>query len=107
MILGALLSKGVQFKLKNLRKTGSVTHPFWDRVVFKKTRALLGGNVTDITTGSAPINKDTLELANVTSCLIVVEGWGMTENCAVGSRFERRQMIGQVQGQWHGAALLN
>jgi long-chain acyl-CoA synthetase len=86
-VLGALLSKAIQVKLKNLRETGSVTHPFWDRVVFKKTRALLGGNVTDITTGSAPINKDTLELHQ---CHLlrehVIEGWGMTENCAAGSR---------------------
>lgn len=85
-VLGALLSKGVSVKSKNLRETGSVTHPFWDRVVFKKTRAILGGNITDITTGSAPINKDTLELINVIFCVSVVEGWGMTENCAAGSR---------------------
>lgn len=85
-VLGALLRKGVEAKLKNLRETGSVTHPFWDRLVFNKTRALIGGNVTDITTGSAPINKDTLELLNVILCVSIIEGWGMTENCAAGTR---------------------
>jgi long-chain acyl-CoA synthetase len=58
----------------------------WDRLVFKKTRALIGGNVGDITTGSAPINKDTLELLNVIFCVSIIEGWGMTENCAAGTR---------------------
>lgn len=61
-------------------------HPFWDRVIFKKTRALLGGNLAYITTGSAPINKDTLELLNVIFCVSIVEGWGMTENSATGTR---------------------
>jgi long-chain acyl-CoA synthetase len=72
--------------LKTLRETGSAIHPFWDRLVFKKTRALLGGKITSITTGSAPINKDTLELLSIIFCLTVIEGWGMTENCAAGTR---------------------
>ena len=67
-----------------VEEPGLVTRPFSGRVVFKKTHP--GGYVTDITTGPAPINKVTLGLANVIFYVRGIEGWGMTENCAAGSR---------------------
>jgi long-chain acyl-CoA synthetase len=35
---GAIFRRAVQTKLDNLHSTGAVTHPLWDRLVFKKVR---------------------------------------------------------------------
>jgi long-chain acyl-CoA synthetase len=35
---GAIFRRAVQTKLYNLRTTGVVTHPLWDRLVFRKVR---------------------------------------------------------------------
>ena len=35
---GAIFRRAVQTKLDNLRTTGVVTHPLWDRLVFRKVR---------------------------------------------------------------------
>lgn len=40
-IKGALFKKAVQTKLEWLRKTGGVTHAFWDRLVFRKVMSFL------------------------------------------------------------------
>ena len=39
-IRGALFRAAVDAKVRNLRETGALTHPLWDRLVFKKVRAL-------------------------------------------------------------------
>ncbi|SRR6266403_2116448 len=35
---GAVFRRAVQTKLDNLHLTGALTHPLWDRLVFKKVR---------------------------------------------------------------------
>ncbi|KAH9817211.1 hypothetical protein DFH28DRAFT_1081430 [Melampsora americana] len=42
---------GFQSKLERLRTTGSITHPFWDRLVFNKVKEALGGRVKLIAYG--------------------------------------------------------
>ena len=79
---GKLLSKAVQVKLDNFYKTGAITHAFWDRLIFRKVRALLGGRVQFMITGSAPCRKDVLALLRVALCVDVREGYGQTENSA-------------------------
>lgn len=36
---GDIFRRAVAAKMENLRTTGKVTHPLWDRIVFKKVRA--------------------------------------------------------------------
>lgn len=79
---GKLLTKAVNAKLANYEATGAITHPFWDRLIFRKVRALLGGRVQFILTGSAPCRKDVLSLLRVALCVDVREAYGQTENCA-------------------------
>lgn len=43
-------------KLDNWRKYKRITHPVYDRLIFNKIKAKLGGNVRFCVTGSAPIN---------------------------------------------------
>jgi long-chain acyl-CoA synthetase len=49
-----------------------------DRLVFKKIRAALGGNVKFSITAAAPLDKGILEFFNAAGVLLL-EGWGMTE----------------------------
>ncbi|KAI3625551.1 hypothetical protein CBS9595_000912 [Malassezia furfur] len=79
---GFLLRRAVNAKIKNYDETGAITHPFWDRLVFRKVRALLGGRINFMFTGSAPCRPDVLRLLRVALCVDVREGYGQTENCA-------------------------
>lgn len=83
---GALFRKAVQTKLDQLHKTGVTTHAFWDAIVFRKIRAVLGGNVLLIVTGSAPISGLVVDFLKIAFCCQVIEGYGMTENCGTCTR---------------------
>ncbi|KAG6379112.1 long-chain-fatty-acid-CoA ligase [Boletus reticuloceps] len=79
---GALFRMAVQAKLDQLHKTGINTHPLWDFLVFSKIRAVLGGNVTLVSTGSAPISAEVIDFLKIALYCEVIEGtYGMTENC--------------------------
>lgn len=80
-----LLRRAVESKLAYHDVDGQVTHAFWDRLVFRKVRALLGGNVELIISGSAPIRPEVLKLLRVALVADVREGYGATENMATVS----------------------
>jgi long-chain acyl-CoA synthetase len=87
-----LLRQAIQAKLDRYRETGNNDHPFWDRVVFRKVRnsicwpyqsvfiyymqvrALIGGNVVGITSGSAPVSRDVFDLIKIAFGGKVIEG---------------------------------
>ncbi|TFK55189.1 acetyl-CoA synthetase-like protein [Heliocybe sulcata] len=77
---GTLFKKAVEAKLHRLRTTGINTHAFWDRLVFRKVVAALGGNLKMVTCGSAPISPDVMDF------LKIALAYGMTENGATCSR---------------------
>ncbi|WFD01937.1 long-chain-fatty-acid--CoA ligase [Malassezia obtusa] len=79
---GFLLRRAVETKLKNYDETGAITHAFWDRLVFRKVRAMLGGRLEVMFTGSAPCRADVLKLLRIALCVDIREGYGQTENCA-------------------------
>lgn len=56
--------------------------PFFDKLVFSKVKARLGGHVRMILTGGAPIAPHTEEFLKVCFCAPVVQGYGLTETCA-------------------------
>ncbi|WRT65995.1 uncharacterized protein IL334_002946 [Kwoniella shivajii] len=76
---GALLKKAVDAKLHNWRTTGSVTHPLYDALVFRKIRALLGGQLVYMCSGAAPLTSDVHEMLKICFGCEVVQGYGMTE----------------------------
>jgi len=83
---GFLFRSALEAKLKRLHETGDNTHAFWDKLVFRKIQAVIGGNAKLITCGSAPISVDAMDFLKVAFSCEVVEGYGMTENCATCTR---------------------
>jgi len=77
----SLVTRAINSKLYYLKKDGCMTHRFYDALVFNKTKALLGGKVKMMITGSAPIAQDVLEFLKIAFCAPICEGYGMTESC--------------------------
>ncbi|KDD76920.1 AMP-binding enzyme [Helicosporidium sp. ATCC 50920] len=80
----ALFNWGYGRKLDALRK-GAAAHkaaPIFDRLVFSKVAAGLGGRCRFIISGGAPIAQHVEEFLRVTMCCGVIQGYGLTESCA-------------------------
>ena len=52
----------------------------WDSIVFKKAKGILGGRVRAMSSGSAPIDKDVLDMLKICFCCPIVEAYGLTES---------------------------
>ncbi|KAF9648062.1 long-chain-fatty-acid-CoA ligase [Thelephora ganbajun] len=83
---GVLFRRGVAAKLERLKQTGDHTHPFWDKLVFNKVRAIIGGRVDLVGSGSAPLNPEVLDFLRVALVCNLIQGYGMTENCGTCTR---------------------
>ena len=71
---GALFRRALQAKLDRFHATGELFHPVWDRLVFRKVRAALGGNVDLISSGSAPMSKNAINFLKVAFSVQYLEG---------------------------------
>ncbi|KAI9458025.1 acetyl-CoA synthetase-like protein [Russula earlei] len=78
---GAIFRRAVQAKLDNLRATGAITHPLWDRLVFKKIQAVLGGNIKLVVSGSAPISAEVLDFLRIALSCRILEGETFRLSC--------------------------
>jgi len=74
-----LLRKGIKSKLANLHKNGTTKHCFYDKLIFRKMKARLGGRVRICITGSAPISKEIIDFLKICFCSDILEGYGQTE----------------------------
>ncbi|KAG9440845.1 hypothetical protein H6P81_021010 [Aristolochia fimbriata] len=85
---GALKKKLFQFaydhKLKNMKKgfKQDEASPFFDKLVFNKIKEGLGGQVRIMLSGAAPLPQHVEEFLRVTSCSILLQGYGLTESSA-------------------------
>lgn len=77
-----LVNSAVTTKVANYENGKGVTHCFYDKLVFSKVKALLGGKVKVMLTGSAPIDGSVLKFLKCCFCCPIIEGYGMTETCA-------------------------
>lgn len=60
--------------------------PWWmDAVVFSKIKERLGGRVRLILSGAAPLSAELHEFLEICFCAPVVQGYGLSETCAVTS----------------------
>ncbi|ORX52029.1 acetyl-CoA synthetase-like protein [Hesseltinella vesiculosa] len=85
--VGRISRFALDAKVKRMREGHGVFHPVWDRLLFNKVRAVLGGRIRCIITGSAPIAAEVLDFYRVALCATVMEAYGSTENtgCATGT----------------------
>ncbi|KAM6987627.1 long-chain-fatty-acid--CoA ligase 3a isoform 2-T2 [Tautogolabrus adspersus] len=75
------------YKLEQLTKGYST--PLCDTLVFRKVRALLGGQTRVLLSGGAPLSAATQRFMNVCFCCPVGQGYGLTETCGAGTISER------------------
>ena len=77
--IGKLMQKAIATKLANLEKTGQVTHTIYDALIFKKMKAVLGGEVRIMLTASAPLNLKVANFFKIAMCCPMMEAYGQTE----------------------------
>ena len=81
-VKGWLVNKAIKSKLENYKNGEGINHCFYDKIVFSKIKAMFGGKVRLMLTGSAPISADVLDFLKVSFCCDILEGYGMTETSA-------------------------
>jgi len=80
-----LFNMALNSKKKDLKKGIVRNNTIWDKLVFKKPQEALGGRCRLITTGSAPISSSVLSFLRCIVGCPLLEGYGQTENCGVGT----------------------
>ena len=74
-----LLDWGIAKKMNNLQGYAQTTHSVYDPLIFNKFKAVLGGRVRIMISGSAPISTEVLEFLKIAFCCQILEGYGQTE----------------------------
>ncbi|CAB4022457.1 Hypothetical predicted protein [Paramuricea clavata] len=70
-----LFNKAFASKMADLEKGQIYNNGFWDKLVFRKVQAILGGNVSVIGTGAAPIEAKVLTFLKVVfGCWVCIYG---------------------------------
>ncbi len=59
--------------------------PLWNAIAFRKVQALIGGRVSVMISGSAPLSKETQRFAQTVFACPVRQGYGLTETCSAGT----------------------
>ncbi|KAL6640437.1 hypothetical protein ACP70R_021560 [Stipagrostis hirtigluma subsp. patula] len=71
--------------------------PMWDKLVFNKIKARLGGRVRLMTSGASPLSSDVMEFLRICFGGEVLEGYGMTEtSCVISTMDIGDKLIGHV-----------
>uniref|UniRef100_A0A2K6Q1W9 Long-chain-fatty-acid--CoA ligase n=1 Tax=Rhinopithecus roxellana TaxID=61622 RepID=A0A2K6Q1W9_RHIRO len=81
-----LLNLAVASKFKELQKGIIRRDSFWDKLIFAKIQASLGGRVRIIVTGAAPISAPVMTFFRAAMGCQVYEAYGQTE-CTAGCTF--------------------
>uniref|UniRef100_A0A671T365 long-chain-fatty-acid--CoA ligase n=2 Tax=Sinocyclocheilus anshuiensis TaxID=1608454 RepID=A0A671T365_9TELE len=77
-----LFKRAYDYKLEQIKK--GYDAPLCN-ILFKKVRALLGGNVRMMLSGGAPLSPATQRFMNICFCCPVGQGYGLTETCGAGT----------------------
>ncbi|XP_060179278.1 long chain acyl-CoA synthetase 6, peroxisomal-like isoform X3 [Lycium barbarum] len=72
---------------------GKNSFSIWDRLVFNKIKARLGGRVRYMVSGASPLSPDVMDFLRVCFGCQVVEGYGMTETSCVISNMDQNDIL--------------
>ncbi|XP_078436220.1 long chain acyl-CoA synthetase 6, peroxisomal-like isoform X2 [Wolffia australiana] len=76
---------------------GKNPSPLWDRLVFNKIKAKLGGRVRFMGSGASPLSPDVMDFLRVCFGCEVIEGYGMTEtSCVISAMDPGDKLSGHV-----------
>lgn len=81
-LLASFIKQGVDAKMYYLKNGEGLFHTFYDVLIFNKIKAMLGGRVRFMATGSAPIAGDVLDFLKICFSCDICEAYGMTETSA-------------------------
>ncbi|KAJ2831785.1 medium-chain fatty acid-CoA ligase faa2 [Coemansia sp. 'formosensis'] len=84
-IKGFLSRVAYRSKQKHLASTGRLSHGLWDRVLFSKVAAKLGGRVKAILSGGSDLKPEVMEFLRLALSCEVLQGYGQTETMASGT----------------------
>nr|KAF6454511.1 acyl-CoA synthetase long chain family member 5 [Rousettus aegyptiacus] len=90
-----LLNWAVDRKFNEVKKGIIRRDSIWDKLIFAKIQDSLGGNISLIITGAAPISAPVLKFFRATMGCVVFEGYGQTECSAC--------CTATVSGDWRSA----
>ena len=90
---GFLFRSALESKVKRLHESGNNVHALWDRIVFKKVQAALGGNVRLMTSGSAPISGAAMDFLRVSFAGDVIEGGFSSASYSSNSNKKRQGTV--------------
>ena len=94
-----LIDQALATKTANYAATGSYNHGCYDSLVFSKVKALLGGRVRCMVTGSAPIDPSVIEYLKIVFSCPILEGYGLTESAAASCVVDfDDNLVGHVGG---------
>ncbi|KAJ2492837.1 medium-chain fatty acid-CoA ligase faa2 [Coemansia sp. RSA 2050] len=82
---GVLSRMAYRDKLKRLESTGDLCHGLWDRVVFRKVAAVLGGRVRAVLSGALDLKPEVINFFRAALSCDVIQGYGQTETAAAGT----------------------
>lgn len=85
LVARSLFRTAYATKLQQIRTSSAQPTFLGDRVVFKKIAARFGGNVKLMISGAAPLNPRIAEFMRIACQTHFVEGYGLTETCAVST----------------------
>ncbi|KAJ2900660.1 medium-chain fatty acid-CoA ligase faa2 [Coemansia aciculifera] len=84
-IKGLLSRFAYRSKQKHLASTGKLDHWLWDRLVFSKLAAMIGGRTKAILSGAMHLNTEVNDFLRIAMSCKVVQGYGLTETMASGT----------------------
>jgi long-chain acyl-CoA synthetase len=79
-----LVETAINSKVRAIERGEGFTHCFYDRIVMKKFKNLLGGCVRGMHTGAAPTDPKVLDFMQACFCAPIIEGYAMTETMGSG-----------------------
>ncbi|PVU93887.1 hypothetical protein BB561_002953 [Smittium simulii] len=82
---GMVCRMAIDQKIQNMHNNKGLSHFVWDRLIFNKIKALFGGKLELVGSGSAPLEPRVMDFFRVVLCCQLLEGYGMTETSAIGS----------------------